>query len=41
MLDDALAIGYSDFDRIDNSPHFETLRSDSRFQALVEKYKRQ
>ncbi len=38
-LEDALASGYRDFAMIDTSSHFASLRSDARFQALLDKYR--
>jgi TolB-like protein/Tfp pilus assembly protein PilF len=38
MLEQALASGYANFTRLRNSPRFETLRSNPRFIALLEKY---
>ena len=37
-LADALASGYRDFSTLNTSSHFEALRSDPRFQALLAKY---
>jgi TolB-like protein len=38
MLEQALAGGYANFDRLRNSPHFAALRNDPRFGVLLEKY---
>ena len=38
VFEDALASGYRDFAVLDTSSHFAALRTDARFQALLEKY---
>jgi TolB-like protein/Tfp pilus assembly protein PilF len=38
VLESALESGYANFTRLRRSPHFESLRSDPRFQALLDKY---
>ena len=38
-LERALEKGFNDFAAIDNSPHFNSLRSDPRFQQLLKKYR--
>jgi TolB-like protein/Flp pilus assembly protein TadD/predicted Ser/Thr protein kinase len=38
-LQNALEKGFNDFAAIDNSPHFNALRSDPRFQQLLAKYR--
>lgn len=38
VLESALESGYTNFRRLRTSPHFESLRSDPRFQALLDKY---
>jgi serine/threonine protein kinase/Tfp pilus assembly protein PilF len=40
VLEKSLAGGYRDFAAIDASPHFSSLRSDPRFQKLIEQYRR-
>jgi serine/threonine protein kinase/Tfp pilus assembly protein PilF len=37
-LEQALADGYQDFAAIEANPHFDSLRADPRFQALLEEY---
>jgi tetratricopeptide (TPR) repeat protein len=39
-LQKAFTAGYRDFAAIDASPYFQTLRSDPRFQQLVQRYRR-
>jgi tetratricopeptide (TPR) repeat protein len=39
-LQKACTAGYRDFAAIDASPYFQTLRSDPRFQQLIERYRR-
>lgn len=38
-VEQGLARGFRDFDAIEGSPHFATLRDDPRLQALLEKYR--
>jgi hypothetical protein len=39
-LKEALTAGFRDFAAIDASPYFSSLRSDPRFQQLLQRYRR-
>ena len=39
-LEEAFRAGYDDFERVGNEPSLATLRSDPRFAALLEKYRK-
>jgi hypothetical protein len=39
-LQDAFTAGYRDFAALDASPYFSSLRSDPRFQQLLQRYRR-
>jgi eukaryotic-like serine/threonine-protein kinase len=40
-LQEALKLGFGDFAALDASPYFATLRSDPRFQRLIQQYRKQ
>jgi len=39
-LQEALNAGYGDFATIDASPYFSSLRSDPRYQRLIQRYRK-
>ena len=38
-LEQLLELGYRDFGNLDNSPHLDALRSDTRYKALIDKFR--